>query len=258
MIRTETQLDIEVLPQAVKPYLRNAIIYDSSCSETAHTFYIDGTEKAYLKISAGGKLYKDSIMTGFFHRQGLAPAVLEYVTEGDTDYLLTRALDGEDGISGNHMNDPLRLASALGYYLKYIHGLSTLDCPVKNRTAEMLQEAAVNIARGKYDREIITESIGEASAGFQRLKHLAMADTVIHGDYCLPNIIMHSYQLSGFVDVGNGGVGDSHYDLFWGIWTLKYNYKTDKYKDTFLAAYGRDKVDEDRLELCRLIAGFTE
>jgi kanamycin kinase len=54
------------------------------------------------------------------------------------------------------------------------------------------------------------------------------------------------------------GVGDRHYDLFWGIWTLNYNLKTDKYKDIFLDAYGRSLIDFDRLELCRLLAGLTE
>jgi kanamycin kinase len=45
--------------------------------------------------------------------------------------------------------------------------------------------------------------------------------------------------------------------LFWGIWTLKYNLKTEKYKDTFLDAYGRETLNLDKLEVCRLLAGLT-
>jgi kanamycin kinase len=69
---------------------------------------------------------------------------------------------------------------------------------------------------------------------------------------------MQDDKLTGFVDLGSGGVGDRHYDVFWGIWTLEYNLKTDIYKDAFLDAYGRQDFAPDRLELCRLLAGFTE
>jgi len=81
---------------------------------------------------------------------------------------------------------------------------------------------------------------------------------VLQGDYCLPNILLRDFRLEGFVDLGTGGVGDRHYDLFWGIWTLAYNLKTDRYKDVFLDAYGRQELDPERLELSRLLAGFTQ
>ncbi len=37
----------------------------------------------------------------------------------------------------------------------------------------------------------------------------------------------------GFIDLGNGGVGDRHIDLFWGAWTLFYNLKTDRHTERF-------------------------
>jgi aminoglycoside phosphotransferase len=56
-------------------------------------------------------------------------------------------------------------------------------------------------------------------------------------------------RFSGFIDVGNGGIGDRHIDLFWGAWTLQFNLKTDKYKDIFFDAYGRKNIDFDRFSL---------
>ena len=70
---------------------------------------------------------------------------------------------------------------------------------------------------------------------------------LLHGDYCLPNIILNGWKLSGFIDVGSGGVGDRHIDIFWGAWTLWFNLKTDRYRSRFLDAYGRDKADEEIL-----------
>lgn len=58
-----------------------------------------------------------------------------------------------------------------------------------------------------------------------------------------------NWKLSGFIDVGCGGVGDRHIDIFWGIWSLFFNLKTDKYCGRFLDAYGRDKADESCLKI---------
>ena len=73
------------------------------------------------------------------------------------------------------------------------------------------------------------------------------ADTLLHGDFCLPNIMLDNWKPSGFIDVGGGGVGDRHVDLFWGAWTLNFNLKTDKFCQRFLDAYGRDRVNADAL-----------
>ncbi|KZK04807.1 putative aminoglycoside 3'-phosphotransferase (Kanamycin kinase) [Lactococcus cremoris] len=53
-------------------------------------------------------------------------------------------------------------------------------------------------------------------------------------------------------------VGDRHIDLFWGTWTLNFNIGTDQYRDRFFDAYGRDKIDIDRLKLigCCEVFGY--
>lgn len=81
-------------------------------------------------------------------------------------------------------------------------------------------------------------------------------DTLLHGDYCLPNIILDNWKFSGFIDLDSGGVGDRHVDLFWGLWTLNYNLKTDKYSRRFVDAYGSDKVDIEKLRLIAAIEVF--
>ena len=88
-----------------------------------------------------------------------------------------------------------------------------------------------------------------SAAVVEKKGHLFQNDTLLHGDYCLPNIMLEDWKFSGFIDLGNGGVGDRHVDLFWGAWTLNFNLKTDQYRDRFFDAYGRDRVDEDMLRL---------
>lgn len=211
-----------------------------------------------MKVGVQGKLWREMKMTGFMQQHSLAPRVLEYISENGKDYLLTAALESEDGISEGHLSSPAKLARAMGEYLRLIHQLPTEGCPFPHRTSEMLAESEANIQRGYADLQIIPEDIAMAAAKLRSLQDRAQENVVIHGDYCLPNIIMRDFRLSGFVDLGTGGVGDRHYDLFWGIWTLEFNLGTDRYQDIFLDAYGRGDIDPERLELCRLLAGFTE
>ena len=51
------------------------------------------------------------------------------------------------------------------------------------------------------------------------------------------------------IDLGNAGIGDHHIDIYWLLWSLEYNIKTDKYNEYFLELYGKENVDEEILEL---------
>lgn len=86
--------------------------------------------------------------------------------------------------------------------------------------------------------------------------HLLRADTLLHGDYCLPNIILNNWSFSGFIDLDSGGVGDRHVDIFWAVWTLVFNLKTNRFYHRFLDAYGREKVDEHLLRVIAAIEMF--
>jgi kanamycin kinase len=43
--------------------------------------------------------------------------------------------------------------------------------------------------------------------------------------------------------MGLAGRGDKHIDIFWVLWSLWFNLKTDRYTDCFLDYYGRDNID---------------
>ena len=58
-------------------------------------------------------------------------------------------------------------------------------------------------------------------------------DLIIHGDFCLPNIILNNFLPSEMIDLENAGIGDHHIDIYWLLWSLEYNLKTDKYNEYF-------------------------
>ena len=254
MKRTLLLIDPMQFPAEYRPLLTGAAVYDSSCSPEARVYFIDRDGGYYLKTSAGGSLRNEAVKTRFFHEKGLGAEVLSYRTEGERDWLLTRRVVGEDCTHPDYLAEPERLCDLLAEILRGLHGLSTDGCPALDYLERYLALAESNYRTGNYDTSHFPDSFGYASAEeawavLSEGKHLLKADTLIHGDYCLPNILLDNWRFSGFIDLGNSGVADRHIDLFWGAWTLGFNLHTDRYRDRFLDAYGRERVDEDVLRV---------
>lgn len=233
--------------------MENVKVYDSSCSPEARVMFIDREDGFYLKAASKGSLEKEAVITRYFHSKGLAAEVLAYAS-GEQDWLLTRRVPGEDCTHEKYLEEPERLCDTIAERLRMLHELDCGDCPVPDRLESYRALAGQNYRTGRYDASYFPDSFGyataeEAWAVVEANAHLLQRDVLIHGDYCLPNIMLDNWQFSGFLDLGNGGVGDRHIDLFWGIWSLGFNLKTDKFSQRFLDAYGRDKVEPEMLQI---------
>lgn len=241
------------IPQDIRRYISDADIYDSSCSSEARVYFIDKGDGYYLKCSGAGMLKTEAEMTKYFCSKGIGTEVLEFITS-DRDWLLTAAVAGEDCLHEEYLANPKRLCDTIAFELRKLHETDCSGCPVPDRTADYLAGAERNYITGNYDKSNFPDSFGYRSAkeAYEVLtaeKGALQSKVLLHGDYCLPNIILDNWKLSGFIDVGFGGVGERHIDIFWGVWTLWFNLKTDEYRGRFLDAYGRDKVDEAVLKI---------
>ena len=240
-------------PEALNDWIAGANLYGSSCSAQAKVYFIDKGQGYFLKCSDRGMLKKEAVMTRYFHTKGLGAEVLSYISN-EKDWLLTAAIKGEDCLHEMYKDHPKRLSETLAYELRKLHETSCDDCPIPNRTAEYLADVEHNFETNNYDASYFPDNFGYSSpqaaySVFSEGKPRFRNDVLLHGDYCLPNILLNNWKRSGFVDVGKGGVGDRHIDIFWGVWTLWFNLKTHAYRDRFLDAYGRDKVDESMLKV---------
>ncbi len=196
----------------------------------------------------------------YFNTKGLTSAVLAYIS-ADKDYLLSEKIKGDDCIADKYLAHPEKLCDILAERLRLLHAEPYDGCPIQNHTELLLEAVNRNHRDGTYDKTHFPDNFGFKTAGeawdvIEQSKRLLQNDTLLHGDYCMPNIILDDWKFSGFIDLDTGGVGDRHYDLFWGIWSLFFNLKTHKYRDRFLDAYGRDRVDEDRIRLIAAISVF--
>ncbi len=249
MLRTPVSLNLYDFPEILHPFINDAVVFDSSCSKAAQVWFLDKDCGFYLKNAPKGTLQKEALMTAFFHSKALGPEVITYESL-DSDWLLTRRVPGEDCTWQPYKDDPVRLCDTTASLLRMLHETPVSGCPIPNRTADYLATARRNWEIKAYDASLFPDNWGystaqEAWSVIEETGHLLKTDTLLHGDYCLPNIMLHNWRFSGFIDLDTAGVGDKHVDLFWGMWSLQFNLKTDKYKDRFLDAYGRESINED-------------
>ena len=257
MRRTRLFPNASDFPEPFRPLIENNPVYASSCSKAAQVWLLDGGGGFYLKSAAAGTLKTEADMTRYFHSLGLGSEVLAYLSE-ERDWMLTKRIPGEDCVFPDYLAQPKRLCDTLASLLRQLHETPFAGCPIMDRCAVYRITAERNHLAGKYDAALFPDVWGFSSA--EEAWHLIQtngkylkSDTLLHGDYCLPYIILDRWKFSGFVDLDSSGVGDRHIDLFWGVWTLFFNLKTNAYYDRFLDAYGRDRVEP---ELLRTVAAF--
>jgi len=236
------------LPDEILNWIADSPMYDSSGQSGAKTFFIERDGGAYLKIAEHGTLYRAYQMQTYFSNKNMAPPVLHYMST-DKDYLITKALHGEDGTSDKYLSDPRRLSKLYGQTLRILHEIDASDCPFQDTISDLLSMAEENSFRQNH-LDDIAEYIGIAKAKkclYEIIanKHILKNDVLTHGDYCLPNIILDDWAFEGFIDLAEGGIGDRHYDLALGLWTLNWNLKSSKYGQVFLDGSFRKWLKRD-------------
>lgn len=214
------QINIDNYPQQLHSYLADAEIYDSSSGENSRVLY--SSKGYYIKTAPAGSLYREASITDYLFEQGIGAELVCYISD-DMDYMVTKPTDGQDAT--HYLDNPEKLCTALATAMKYLHSLPT-------------DNLSVSPQMDFYNTD-----------GY--LKY----DAFIHGDFCLPNIMLDNYSFTNFIDLGLAGKGDKHIDVFWCLWSLWFNLKTDRYTDLFLDLYGRENID---LKTIKIIAEKEE
>ena len=192
----------------------------------------------YLKIAPKNTLVRSAQAQEFFLQKGLSAPLLAFEQENGRDYLLVKAVPGAYACDSALMSEPDRLARTLGEAARTLHEAPMDDCPLTDANERALLA---------YEKE--------AGAAFAGDVSLLKRDALIHGDLCLPNVFFdEGYRFTGFIDLGDSGAGDRHFDLYWAMWSLTYNLKTNQYNQVFMTAYGLDVFDSARYELCAAIS----
>jgi kanamycin kinase len=151
----------------------------------------------YLKV--GEDLESERQRMQWLQSKLAVPEVIAFDTHEDTDLLLMSAIQGTDLAHLSAKLKPSDIVSRLASALRTFHSVAASDCP------------------------------------FRVYKP---GNILVHGDACLPNIIFDKTgALSGYIDLGDMGVGDVEVDLSAAVWSLNYNLGPG-YGLRFLIEYG--------------------
>lgn len=178
------------IPSAIK-----SIIKDSNMNEFKE-FHVSGDNvfnidnKYILKISSHtNRLYEEYQKDSWLYKVLPTAKPLKFIVENNIAYYLREYLDGEVLCSPKYLERPNMLIKLLKEALDLFHSASTNGCPF---------------------------IVGNG-------------ETLIHGDFCLPNILVKNDKIVGFIDLGHAGIGDIWCDYAWCIWSFEYNLNTKEY-----------------------------
>ncbi len=248
------KLNIEIYPEAVINYMKDSALYDSSCSPQARVTFINKDDGYFLKEAAEGTLKTEAVMTGYMHSLKLSEEVLYYGSFHGRDYLLSRKIQGEDCTHPDYLSDPKRLCDTIASLLRELHEMDGKGCPVQDRIMTYTKSVKRGFDMRSYEPDLFKgiwefESFSDAKCAAEEGLPLLKKEVLLHGDYCLPNVVLNNWKLSGYIDLDCGGIGDRHIDVVWGIWTLNYNLGTVEYTSRFIDVYGKDIIEFEKLRM---------
>jgi kanamycin kinase len=168
-------------------------------------------QSGVVYVKRAGDLDEERDRTMWMASRLPAPEVLGLFHAFGDDWLLTRAVPGVALHDPSLGWDASTVARKLGEILRGIHAIDASGCP-----------------------------FGVPGKGH----------VLIHGDYCLPNVLVEDGRLSGLIDLGGAGLGDPQDDLAAGVWTLQYNYGPGHARE-FLDAYGWPPMSDKSIERLR-------
>lgn len=196
-----------MFPNEIKNLIKNYNVTEIvDFHRSGDTVYSIGN-KYILKVSDDVKRLEEEYNKDYWISNFIpSPKPIKFILEFNKAYYLREFLDGENLCLKKYLDDPLLLIDLLVEAINLFHQTRVTD--------------------KKY---IIDKNY----------------NTLIHGDFCLPNILVKNNKIVGFIDLGDSGVGDPWCDYAWCIWSLEYNLKTNKYTSLLLDKLGV-KFDQEK------------
>ena len=169
-------------------------------------------------LKIGDRLARECAVLGWLQGRLPVPRIVAFDQVGAVDALLMTAVPGTNLAALAKSRPPAAIVEMLATALRVFHSVSARDCP--------------------FEAYIPGESL-------------------VHGDACLPNIVVGDDGSTGYIDLGDTVVGDVEIDLSAAVWSLEYNLGPG-FGRAFLTAYGRPDATErdvDRLRAMYAIRG---
>ena len=179
-------------------------------------------EDVVLKInSSPAEMKKEAWLLSWLEGKLPVPKLLYFGEENALGYMLMSRIKGEMACTESLMSSPKKLISSLADAIRLLWTVDISSCPVLSGLDQKLAAARKTVEHGLADTENCEpETYGPG--GFASPEALLLwlennrpeEDPVFsHGDLCLPNVMFNEFRLSGFIDIGRGGISDRWNDI---------------------------------------------
>ena len=206
------------LPAKIAAEVGKRLFYPDKIGESSSAVLL--SDDLVLKISPKNEESLNEVAVLLFLRGKLpVPDVIGWECEGEKVYLLTSRVKGEMACAPRYRRHPEELIFALADILKRmwsvdVAGLSA--CTLERRLSLAEQRVrSGQVESGNTEPQTWREFSTPARLLDWLQKNRPKEEELVfsHGDFCLPNILLKDYGLSGLIDLGLGGVAEKWSDL---------------------------------------------
>lgn len=231
--------------------------------DTLYYGYLHSGEPVYLKVGSGysgDELKREAERLEWLKGNPIAPQLLEFWEIEGYSHLLILEIRGKALHEVSNLNE-IQIVEIIAKALRMIHDLPAASCPFKNTLRYEIKEIEGFTRDGRLDVTQFSINNGkkpeEVIEILNKMKERFSEDTVTHGDFCLPNILVESNDVAGVVDWGKCGVADRHRDFSALDGSIKRNLG-EKYILEFYNAYGISpkSVDQELINFYKLMDQF--
>ena len=209
----DLELDLKdsfVLPKEIRKYVKGLPYERVFIGRSGDKIYKFGN-KYLLKVSKDkDNLRLEKEKNDWISSRIPGPISIAYQENKDKAFYLRTFLNGSTLIEEPYVSNKAKMAHVLKQVILLLRSLDSADCPFKSQDNN--------------------------------------GNDFVHGDLCLPNIIIDNNDcFTGFVDVSNAGKGDRNYDYAWLAWSLNYNINDETTVESILKELNIDINPSDYL-----------
>ncbi len=230
----------------------------------ASTFFLRGNKNnLYLKVqpnNAVENLHHEKERLEWLQGKLPVPEVVLYDKDETNEYLLITAVTGVNASDKSNGSNVSLMIKELSLGLRVIHAVNIDDCPFNHKLDMKIEQARERVRKQLVDEEDFDDlRRGQKAVNlFEKLiSQMPSSEDLVftHGDYCLPNIIIHEGKVNGFIDWGRAGIADRYQDIALAVRSITRNFGKE-YTEVFLEEYGLAQIDRTKIEYYQLLDEF--
>ncbi len=259
------EFNIDMLPRELTSEIEGSSFLRITIGESgAKTFLLKNKQNRYLKIMPkilNRSLSGEAEILRWLYGKLPVPEVIAFTEDNENEYLLTGEIKGILSCDPSYKDNMPEIVHLLAEGLKMIHGLNIAGCPFDRSLDVKVKEAEYRVKNGLVNEDKF-DAVRMGRKAYDLFRELTATRpsneelVFTHGDYCLPNIIISNGTISGFIDLGRGGIADRYQDLALAARSLAFNFD-EKWIPLLFKEYDIESIDYDRMEFYQLMDEFS-